>query len=621
MLRALFYLCGTLTGLSILCAFFLSLTFLLLAFQGTPASGVLYADLFVIVIASFLFRATRRLRQASRPPATVRPSEINGVGEPQPEKGGEDALPIPVQLPAEPRRWQAAIDSIRSIRPGSEAAVSPLIIASLQTALSRIAPMLQKLTDRSALNRTLASWIEAGFAAAAENALSLIVQLLVLILVERSYGAEGLGVFAYLTSLVLFGSYLSDFGIARYMEIHIARAPEKRQALIHRGMRGIMCGSILFAVSMIGAAAFSGKLTHLAGMGITYLLAIACVYLRNRNAIIFALMRTLNRHGRVSRLKAFKRLIYLAAIYICQWVHLPPPLLIAGILVSEGWIAFKIRKEIRLPGLMALTRGDSPLALFRESQKHLFVDEPFDAMAHMNMMALGFFVSSQNLGAYAQAMILVHGFLVLPVSLQPLLRSRYLAWSEKRQYVQMQGFIDWFGRTIFGVQALLALYFLTFFPEIMRDLFNSRHLSAASFQCFAMMLPGLLAITPVMIAEPVYEALSRVGRFRDLVLKVTAVNLILNVYLIPFAGIMGAAAATALSLLGYFGFFGRDLRVRLGRLKMRFFYAGAAIYLVHAGIGQSGAGGVTRFLAVPVCLVILFWMTGFFEPSVTDVPD
>ena len=48
-----------------------------------------------------------------------------------------------------------------------------------------------------------------------EGALDLLVNLIVMIMVERSLGEVGLGVFAYLLSILMFAGFISKFGIPK----------------------------------------------------------------------------------------------------------------------------------------------------------------------------------------------------------------------------------------------------------------------------------------------------------------------------------------------------------------------------------------------------------------------
>lgn len=119
-----------------------------------------------------------------------------------------------------------------------------------------------------------------------------------------------------------------------------------------------------------------------------------------------------------------------------------------------------------------------------------------------------------------------------------------------------------------------------------------------------------------MIAiEPIYEAVGQVQTLKRLIMRVSALNLSLNIYLVPFAGYYGAAAATMISMFSYFLFFGTTFPKAFRFKKASFVSAGAGIYLIHVFLHRLNAGfGIDVFL-IPIIGFLLFWLIGFFDVS------
>ena len=59
-----------------------------------------------------------------------------------------------------------------------------------------------------------------------ESTIELTTALVVMVMVERFYDQHGLGVYAYLLSLLFIASYISEFGIPRFAEHEIARTDQ-----------------------------------------------------------------------------------------------------------------------------------------------------------------------------------------------------------------------------------------------------------------------------------------------------------------------------------------------------------------------------------------------------------
>jgi len=55
-----------------------------------------------------------------------------------------------------------------------------------------------------------------------EEALELIMSLWILIMVERAFGQQGVGVYSYLMALLYITRYIADFGVARHLEHEVA---------------------------------------------------------------------------------------------------------------------------------------------------------------------------------------------------------------------------------------------------------------------------------------------------------------------------------------------------------------------------------------------------------------
>jgi O-antigen/teichoic acid export membrane protein len=129
---------------------------------------------------------------------------------------------------------------------------------------------------------------------------------------------------------------------------------------------------------------------------------------------------------------------------------------------------------------------------------------------------------------------------------------------------------------------------------------------------FTVLLPGLLFFSVVTAQEPLYEAQGRVKSLQKLILIVSFINLVLNFYLVPFAGFFGAATATTISMLFYFCLFGRHLDKIFRIEKILYLLAGAEIYLVYMIFHKLNFGFLITFWLMPIVLFILFSLVNLF---------
>jgi O-antigen/teichoic acid export membrane protein len=96
---------------------------------------------------------------------------------------------------------------------------------------------------------------------------------------------------------------------------------------------------------------------------------------------------------------------------------------------------------------------------------------------------------------------------------------------------------------------------------------------------------------------------------------ISALNLGLNMYLVPFAEFYGAAGATMISMFTYFLFFGTTFPKVLRFKNATFVSAGAGIYLIHVFLRSMNTGLGTDVLLIPIVGFLLFWLIGFIDVS------
>ena len=206
------------------------------------------------------------------------------------------------------------------------------------------------------------------------------------------------------------------------------------------------------------------------------------------------------------------------------------------------------------------------------------------------MLILGWFVHPAELGLYARALILARLFLVVPGGLRSVFRKRA---NQRVQAGSNRDLVPFVGRTargMFFVHGLLAILVLGHFQQALELVYDGSQQATETFAVFALVMPGLIFFSAITALEPVYEALEKSERLKRMNLAVAAVNLILNINLIPFAGIHGAAMATSGAMLIHFFLFGRLLPTGLRRSIFPWPGAAAAVYLTYVFMAWTGAG-------------------------------
>jgi O-antigen/teichoic acid export membrane protein len=273
----------------------------------------------------------------------------------------------------------------------------------------------------------------------------------------------------------------------------------------------------------------------------------------------------------------------------------------------------KIRRYLKFPKFrMAFKQPRRVWDTLKKSQVHLFTDNGIDLLLNIDLFVLGLFVSAWDLGVYAEAAVLVRLFLIVSLGIKPILRRQYAILGARRQINSLMIAFKRRSALLFSLQAILALVTLLYFPKVLDLLFELREETTQSFKIFLVFVPGLIFYAPFSAQEPVYEALGQAQQLKQLTLITAGINLLLSLYLVPAAGIFGAAAATMITMLAHFILFGRHLTLGSNLHKSTFATAGLALYLVYALLETVSWGPTVNFWLGPMLVILGFYGCGVF---------
>lgn len=449
-----------------------------------------------------------------------------------------------------------------------------------------------------------------------EGAFGLVINLLVMILVERHLGERGLGIFSYLLSLYFIIGFISDFGISKFVEHALATGQVKERAskLFSYAFQAVLLVSIFFGIILIFTAAFDTAQTRVEEKIAAYFILALILPFRNLNKLLLSFLEAKASHDITAKLKIRKRLILIGLIYVFLLLNVPASLLMIGYLISEAIIT--INAWIKVPLSLSLRPwiGWRKLRiLLSQSSSYLFTDDVLDVVLYLDFFLLGFFISSEALGVYAEASILVRAFLIIPFGLKPLFYSHYCRLASQGRNQEAAIFFKRSTAVLFFILSALSLYILVYYPVILHKLFYTQGYDLISFRIFSILLPGLLLFSTFSIHEPIYEALGDIRVYQKLVLLVSFINLFLNAFMIPFAGFIGAAWATTISLFFYFFLFGRRFKSSIRINKKTYLLSSGVIYFLYILFHKFEPGFWISIWMIPLFLFIILSLLNLFN--------
>lgn len=449
-----------------------------------------------------------------------------------------------------------------------------------------------------------------------EEAFELIVALLVMVVVERAYGQQGLGVYAYLTACLYAVRYLANYGVTRYVEREtaVSASASRQRQIIGKGIQATVITGISAALVLLATAAFDTSHTRIQERLAAYFIIAAIIPLANLNHLKLSILNGRGRHGQVARLRLLRHGLMLVGIFVLAGIGIPPSYLLIAFFFADIAVARRARRFIKLPPILSAFKQPGNIKdTLQRGQAYFFTDNALDLLLNADLFILGLFVTAWELGVYAEAAVMVRFFLIVPVGLKPILRRIYnqmaangqtrpLAFSLRRNIALM-----------FSLHAALALPVLLYFPAVMEFFFHNRLASGEAFQLFATLAPGLVFYGAFSAHEPIYEALGQVEALKRLTLVVGIANLFLTLYLVPAAGLMGAALATMVTMMVYVILFGRKLAMVHKIDKFNFVIAGFGLYLIYT-LFQWGhwRPAVTVWIG-PILTVLVFYACGIFD--------
>ena len=448
-----------------------------------------------------------------------------------------------------------------------------------------------------------------------ESAVDIAVSLLLLILIGRAYGPGGLGVYSFLLSVYVIVSFLAEFGVGKYVERELATGERKDvQELLSEAGAAVLISGILGCVGTLLLGRWIVSVSSVASYAWPgFCILAAAIPLNLYSGFQASVLHGRGDHGAASRAGLGKRLALLGSIFFLAGTRIRPDLLVSAFVFSEITHIILVKRTLRMPSAVnSMMKLRKVAETVRQSVQYYFTHEGLRVLFFLDFFILGFFVSSVQEGSYAEASVLARLFLIIPLGAAPLYRVRIYGSSAADQE---KIFLD-SRRTaarFFSFHSIVALAFLLYFPYILRAVFRVQGDIPLFFRIFSLLLPGLLLFSSTVVMEPLFSLSGREEGLNRIALRVFLINAFLNFYLIPYAGVFGAATATTLSLMIYFFLFVRGIGER-GRIPLKaYLLSGGMVYVAYHVLHAVRIPVLLVLLMAATALPVMFGIVGLFE--------
>lgn len=403
------------------------------------------------------------------------------------------------------------------------------------------------MTYRSLTRDTI--WNLAGLGAVAAGGVTMQV------LVGRHYGPDGLGVFNQVLAVFLFASQIAVFGVhlSALQKVSVAAADYDRpdgRARCRATLTTAMLATMVAALptTLIGylAAPLIGRIFNSPDVVTGWLAILPALPLMACNKVLLNTVNALHCMRAYAILSTSRYVLIVAFIAAAIAAGAPAALMPLSLSGAEA-VLLLLCAGYLMPRLPPLLGHDWPVAVrghLRFGGLGLIGGAVSELNTKTDIVVLGAFASDKIVGIYSIASLIFEGLALVPQVLRNIanpLIARFLAAGDWRAFsgALRQIRVAATLLTALGAAAVCLLYG----PFVELALANPGFLEA--LPALLILMAGLVISAPWAPLDMLFSQASR--PFAQSLFKggVFAVNLVLNIVLVPFYGLIGAAIATA----------------------------------------------------------------------------
>lgn len=438
----------------------------------------------------------------------------------------------------------------------------------------------------------------------------LLVGILAMVIVARYQNITAFGYFSYLLALFHLGCFVSEAGISDHFRNRYLDSQDKNELAEAAGALRITSTLAFLCFLTVTWAQIRSSFVEIPTE--IYIIIAVTIPFANSNRLKAAYLHANGKHSLVAKALVKKQLVFLGLVFFGATLHIV--FLIIALLVAEIFAAWLYRKHVKLPGFFRILPASQAVTYVRASSIHLFSGETLRLIFHSDIFILGFFLHGENIGIYSEASLLGRFFILVPVAIRPFIHRRF------KEYVA-GGVADKFAKNIFTIQsysyflhALLALFVSIYFEDALLHILGESDFTVQSYRLFLIMLPGFLLYATAIIGEMAFESASQAPFLGKLSYYVTGLNVLLNLYLVPFAGTTGSAISTVISLLCYSCIVISVKSTPFSRSPLFDYLAGAAtLYLIYKIFVWLHLSIFYFIFIIPVLLYFIFYLLSIFD--------
>jgi len=361
-----------------------------------------------------------------------------------------------------------------------------------------------------------------------------------------TWGASALGVFNQVTTAFFVVSVLGAGGLQYSVLRAVAEVAEDREKVAATVVGALVPAVAIALVStlvFVLVAPAVGTLLDSDGVTQGMRWAAPGLFCFAVNKVLLGVVNGLRRMRAFAVYQSARYVLMAIGLGICVAWNLPPALLWT---ITEGALLVILLPELRIRGCRGwLTHVRTHVDYGIRGVASTLA---YELNSKLDVWCLGVVMSDATVGIYSLASVLAEGAIQIAVvvqnNLNPVLAKALAAGDHGTVHALVQRTRRWFVPAMVALCVVSAIVYPYVIPFVIRD-----EAFAAGAPAYAILVGGIALASPWLPFNQVLLMASRPGWHTIFVVLGALLNLVGNLLLIPRIGMLGAATATAVTLV------------------------------------------------------------------------
>lgn len=380
-----------------------------------------------------------------------------------------------------------------------------------------------------------------------------VFSLLLYVVIARRYGAFILGIFSLVYSVYVIAAQIGSAGVQLSTLIHVARHSEDKEVCSEIISSAVMITvplATLLSLVMFFCKDYLADLFKKPDVSIAISLSIAGLWCFVLNKLFLNIINGFNKMKAYAFFEAFRYFALLVGLCVVILMRIPGRKLTIILSFSEGLLLIlMVSYSLRLFSFVSTAR------CFSWIKRHIIFGIkglPGVVLPVINLrvdiLMLGYFCSENIVGIYSFVAAIVQGIGYFPLVLRSNISPVFTKLSSQKKNENVEDIVRKGTRLLLPIMGLVGLAAIAAYPYV-AEVILAKPEFVTGWLVFSILMTGVVIQGSYAPFSGLLVQSGRPGRQTLYILSIVITNILLNLYLIPQYGMLGAGIATSLSFV------------------------------------------------------------------------